>query len=85
MHEEMLEQIAENRGYDRGFTAGTKHAHDLLGNYISWIQDYCTVLESEGDCQREIACYKTQLGALEHAQYVVRKGHWEDDTETPPV
>jgi hypothetical protein len=89
MHEEMIEQIAENRGYDRGFTAGTKHAHDLLTNYENWIKDYIKTLEQfedePDDCLREIACYKTQLGALEYAKMVIRRGHWDDDTETPPT
>lgn len=86
MHEEMLEQMAENRGYDRGFTAGTKHAHDLLNNYIDWINDYIKTLQDESDdCLREIACYKTQLGALDYAKMVIRRGHWDDDSELPPT
>ena len=86
MHEQMLEQLAENRGYDRGFTAGTKHAHDLLNNYIDWINDYIKTLQGESDdCLREIACYKTQLGALDYAKMVIRKGHWDDDSELPPT
>lgn len=83
MHPEMTNQIAENRGYDRGFTAGTKHAHDLLNNYVQWLKDYRAVLEEEGDCAREIACYQTQINALEYAKQVIRKGYWDDDCETP--
>lgn len=84
MHESMTEEIAENRGYDRGFTAGTKHAHDLLNNYVDWLKSYRSVLEEEGDCSREVACYQTQINALEHAKMVIRKGHWDDDGELPP-
>ena len=43
MHEEMIEQIAEERGYDRGFTAGTKHAHDLISHYIKWVKQLSTI------------------------------------------
>jgi len=79
MHDAMLEKIAEDRGYDRGFTAGTKHAHDLIESYIDWIKDYIRVLDDEGDCSFEISCYQTQLNALSHAKYVIRKGYWDDD------
>jgi hypothetical protein len=83
MHNEMLEQIAEKRGYDRGFTAGTKHAHDLINQYIDWVKEYCHVLEEEGDCSHEIACYSTQINSLNYAKYVIRKGHWNADEELP--
>lgn len=83
MHDHMLEKIAEERGYDRGFTAGTKHAHDLLNEYINWMKGYMTVLEEEGDCQMELACYNTQLNALEQAKLLIRTGYWDsDDAQT---
>ena len=83
MHPEMIEEIAENRGYDRGFTAGTLHAHNLIGQYMDWMKEYMLVLEAEGDCQREIACYQTQWNALVYAKKVIRTGHWDsDDAQT---
>lgn len=83
MHPEMIEEIAENRGYDRGFTAGTLHAHNLIGQYMDWMKEYMMVLEDEGDCQREIACYQTQWNALDYAKKVIRTGHWDsDDAQT---
>lgn len=86
MNEQMLESIAENRGYDKGFTAGTYHAHELLTQYVSWLKDYRCVLEEEGDCQREVACYQTQINALEDAKHLIRKGHWgQDDSSLPKL
>lgn len=79
MHPEMLEDIAENRGYDRGFTAGTLHAHNLIDQYMDWMKDYMRVLEEEGDCQREIACYQTQWNALDQAKLLIRTGHFDSD------
>ena len=79
MHPEMINEIAENRGYDRGFTAGTLHAHELIGQYMDWMKEYMSVLEEEGDCQREIACYQTQLNALDHAKLIIRTGHFDND------
>ena len=82
MHDEMIESIAEERGYDRGFTAGTLHAHNLINQYMDWMKDYMTVLEAEGDCEREIACYQTQWNALAHAKLVIRTGHFDNDEAT---
>ena len=79
MHPEMINEIAENRGYDRGFTAGTLHAHELINQYMDWMKDYMGVLEEEGDCEREIACYQTQWNALDHAKLVIRTGHFDND------
>lgn len=79
MHENVIESIAENRGYDRGFAAGKLHAHNLIGQYMDWMKDYITVLECEGDCQREIACYQTQYNALDYAKLLIRIGHFDSD------
>ena len=79
MHPEMANEIAENRGYDRGFTAGTLHAHELINQYMDWMKDYMSVLEDEGDCSREIACYQTQWNALDHAKLIIRTGHFDND------
>jgi hypothetical protein len=79
MHPEMANNIAENRGYDRGFTAGTLHAHNLIDQYMDWIKDYMVVLEDEGDCQRELACYQTQWNALDAAKKLIRTGHFDCD------
>jgi hypothetical protein len=79
MHDEMIESIAENKGYDRGFTAGTLHAHNLIGQYMDWMNEYMTVLEVEGDCQREVSCYRTQWNALNQAKHIIRTGHFDSD------
>lgn len=79
MHPEITSEIAERKGYDRGFTAGTHHAHQLIEQYMNWMKDYCTMLEAEGDCNREISCYQTQLNALDHAKLLIRKGYWDSD------
>jgi hypothetical protein len=79
MHESMVEEIAENRGYDRGFTAGTKHAHDLLSNYVQWFKDYRAVLEDEGGCSHDVNLFQKHINVLENAKLLVRKGHWDSD------
>lgn len=82
MHPEMTNDIAESRGYDRGFTAGTLHAHNLINQYMDWMKDYMTVLEAEGDCQQEISCYQTQWNALAQAKLLIRTGHFDSDEAT---
>lgn len=82
MHESMVEDIAENRGYDRGFTAGTKHAHDLLSEYVQWFKDYRAVLEDEGGMEQSVVQYQKHINVLEHAKLLIRKGHWDSDEAT---
>lgn len=82
----MIEQIAEERGYDRGFTAGTKHAHDLLSRYIDWLKELRTVTEDEHGADSSITQvmkYQHQVNALEHAKLTIRKGHWDEDIKMP--
>lgn len=79
MHEAMIEEIAENRGYDRGFTAGTKHAHDLLSEYVEWFKDYRAVLEDEGDCPGDVKLFQKHINVLENAKLLIRRGHWDSD------
>lgn len=38
MDESITEHMYESRGYDRGFTAGTLHCHELVNEYINKIQ-----------------------------------------------
>ena len=83
MHPQMANDIAESRGYDRGFTGGILHAHNLLSQYIDWLNEYIIVLEEEGDCSHEISCYRTQINALQYAKLTIRKGHWDADSEMP--
>ena len=80
MHPEITNEIAESRGYDKGFTGGILHAHNLVNEYINHLKDYQKVLEDEGDCSHEIACYQTQINALDNAKLLIRKGHWDPDT-----
>ena len=44
----MIREIAESKGYDRGFTAGTAHAHELLNKYLTDLKHKRAVAESEG-------------------------------------
>ena len=82
----MIEQIAEERGYDRGFTAGTKHAHDLISHYIQWVKQLRSVVEDELGhvvSSPEVMKYQHQTAALEHAKLTIRKGHWDEDSPMP--
>lgn len=86
MHDSMLESIAEDRGYDRGFTAGTKHAHDLLSRYIDWLKGLRSVVEDEHGAVssvNQVMKYQQQITALEHAKLTIRKGHWDEDAKMP--
>lgn len=82
----MIEQIAENRGYDRGFTAGTKHAHELISHYAEWVKQLRSVIEVEHGhvvTDSEMMKYQHQATALEHAKLTIRKGYWDENSRMP--
>ena len=76
----MLESIAEERGYDRGFTAGTLHAHNLLDKYLQALKQQRSVYESEYMFESRVHDTQKQINAIEYAKQVIRTGHWDDDT-----
>jgi hypothetical protein len=80
MNEQMLESIAEERGYDRGFTAGTLHAHNLLDKYLQALKQQRSVYESEYMFESRVHDTQKQINAIEYAKQVIRTGHWDDDT-----
>lgn len=73
--------------YDRGFTAGAAHTHDLLSQYINWLKSSRAVIEEEGDhghgMMNQVQTIQKQINALEYAKLVVRKGYWDDTCELP--
>ena len=86
MNEDICAHVYESRGYDRGFTAGTKHAHDLLTEYIDSLKHKRAVTEAEGlhvvgNIHMTMGLQK-QINALEHAKLLIRTGHWDGDSDT---
>ena len=82
INEQMVEQIAESRGYDRGFTAGTNHAHGLINNYIDWLKQQRSVLEEENTSEpgiNDIQVLQLQINSLEQAKFIIRRGYWQGD------
>ena len=79
MDETITEHMYESRGYDRGFTAGTLHAHELLNKHIEYIKEWRAVLEEEGDDTKRIINCQLQINALEDAKKIIRLGHWDPD------
>ena len=81
MNEEMLESIAEERGYDRGFTAGTKHAHDLLTQYAQGLKHKRQVMESEGWIKFDTDFHiQTGINLVEDLKQLIRTGHYDEHT-----
>ena len=74
----MIEQIAEERGYDRGFTAGTLHAHELLNKKLESLKHKRIVAESEGWMRYdEEYLLQHQLKLVEELKLLIRTGHYE--------
>lgn len=73
----MLESIAEERGYDRGFTAGTKHAHDLLDQHLTTLKHKRKVMEEE--CYKYDVLYRLEyeIKLLQDMKLLIRTGHYD--------
>jgi len=82
MHEEMIREIAESKGYDRGFTAGTLHAHELLNKKLVDLEHKQTVAESEGwPRYDQDIMFQIQMKTIRDMKLLIRKGHY-DETDT---
>ena len=80
MHDEMIESIAEQRGYDRGFTAGTLHAHELLNEQLVNLKHKRTVAESEGWIRYdEDYLLLHQIKLVEELKLLIRRGFYEPE------
>ena len=73
--------------YDRGFTEGANHTHELLSKHIEQLKYQRDVIEDEGTCKGGLMSgvwsIQKQVNALEHAKLVIRKGFWDNDCEMP--
>lgn len=80
IHPEIQDQVAESRGYDRGFTAGTAHAHELLNKYLTDLKHKRAVHESEGwlSYDKEYAL-QTQIKLIDDLKLLIRTGHYDRD------
>lgn len=77
----MTEEIAENRGYDRGFTAGTLHAHNLLDKRLVDLEHKQTVAESEGwPSYDKDLLFQIQMNTIRDLKLLIRKGHYDEDS-----
>ena len=70
--EQLTEELAESRGYDRGYTAGTRHSHELLDKHIQQLKQKRCVLEEDGKHTQHL---QTQINTLEQAKLIIRTGH----------
>ena len=78
MHDSVRESVAEERGYDRGFTAGTLHAHELLNQFLKSLKHKRAVAESEGWIRYdEDYTLQHQIKLIEDLKQLIRTGHYE--------
>lgn len=84
MNEEINAEVHESRGYDRGFTAGTKHAHDLLDTHLTELKHKRQVLESESGFtgMQDIMQTQLQINTVEQMKLLIRTGHYADEFRT---
>jgi phage terminase large subunit GpA-like protein len=78
IHPEIQEGVAEERGYDRGFTAGTLHAHELLNKYLVDLKHQRTVAESEGWVSMDKDwVLQHQINLISDLKLMIRKGFYD--------
>lgn len=78
-HPSMTEQLAEDRGYDRGFTAGTAHAHELVNKLLAELKHKRAVAEEEGWPRYDQEyMLQNQINVLGEVKLLIRKGHYDD-------
>jgi hypothetical protein len=69
-------QVAESCNYDKGFTAGTRHAHNLINQYIESIKHTRGVLEEDN---HNVSDVQHQINCLEQAKSFIRLGYFADE------
>ena len=79
MDESITEHVYETRGYDRGFTAGKLHAHELLNNYIQHLKQEVVKIEEDWPLMDKLHMLESQIHALDKAKLLIRQGHWTED------
>ena len=81
MHEDITQHVAEQHGYDRGFTAGTLHAHSLLNEYQDNLKYKRSVYEAEGNLSASsMNILNVQINSIDHAKLILRKGTVDSQT-----
>ena len=79
MNEEIIESVAESRGYDRGYATSRRVSHDLLNSFIKHLKHQQSVLSAD-NVSITAGSYEAimkQINILEHAKYIIRRGDWE--------
>ena len=75
---EMMQQMHESRGYDRGFSAGVKHTHYLVNEHINALKSRRGVTE-EDSCtgMKQVMDIQHQINLLQQIKLDIRKGYIE--------
>ena len=81
MDPEINAHVHESRGYDKGFTAGTLHANELLNTHLTNLKHKRSVLESENGYvgMDEIMNIQIQIKVIEQMKLLIRTGHYADE------
>lgn len=84
MDPEINANMHESRGYDRGFSAGVSHAHELLDTHLTELKHKRQVLESESGFtgMDDIMLVQTQINTVEQMKLLIRTGYYADEFRT---
>lgn len=79
MHEDMIEHIARDDGYNRGYAAGKKFAQDKVLELMNEvIHEYKTLSKQEKMDSESSRQFKLQVNAVEFMKHWIMSGGQED-------
>ena len=70
---DMVEQIAESRGYDRGFSASRQFSHNLLNQLIAELKSKRDVAEEENE-KEVLMMFQHQIDIVRESMLIIRRG-----------
>lgn len=79
MHEEMLEQLAESRGHDKGYSLARSRDHELMNELLEHYKHKRQVAEAEG-LTTGVRRFQAKIDAIEHAKLCIRAGEVKHET-----
>lgn len=81
MHDDIIEHISDDAGYNRGFDAGMKRAWSLLGELAEFYKN--NIIPHRDSSQEEKKRFgediQKQVNALHYGRFIIQKGSMGDE------
>ena len=74
MHEDIVEHVAHDKGYNKGLEDGKEIAWNLLGDLVDWYRKQMDIPDKSPGYRSRVAVRRGRYEAALYAQMVVKKG-----------